>query len=94
MNIVGAVISIAAAVAVGFAILIILDQRFEVKEKLRGKLPVLKKRPWLPIAAAPVFEAVLGITCIVMRIPEIAFYVTGGIVLGIAVGLMEFGGEE
>ena len=93
MSRIGAIFAIAAAIAVGFAVMLVLDQRLGTKEKLRERLPVLREKPWLLMISIPLFEALLGIICLVMRIPEIAFYITGGVILGAAVSLIEGGGE-
>ncbi len=87
----GAVMCIIAAAALGFALMIILDQKFGTKEKLREKLPILKRKPWLLIVMLPVFEVIFGLICIVMRVPEVVFYLTGGCLLGATVGTVELG---
>ena len=95
MSRIGAIFAIAAAIAVGFAVMIVLEQRFGTKEKLRetlrDRLPILGQKPWLLLIAVPVFEAVLGGIFLVMRLPEILFYLIGGAVLGAAVSLMDNG---
>ena len=71
-----------------------LEQRLSLRTRLRRKIPVLSRNPWLVIGV--MFGAVLltGVILLLVSAPVAAYYAAGGLMTGTVIMLLSGNDSE
>ena len=76
---IGAVICLAGTLLFGFGAWFALEQRFGLRTRLIRRFPVLRVKPWAAIGVLLAAILLLGFLFLVLHVPEVAYYITGGL---------------
>ena len=81
MNRMGAFITLVISMGISFVLWKGLDERLDIRERIVGRFRVFRSKPWLVVLVMLGVIVALGLLLVVMRVPEVVYYIVSGVAL-------------
>ena len=81
MNRMGALITLALVMGITFIAWKALGERFDVQNKIVKRFSLLRRKPWTVVLAMFGVIVVLGFAFMILRLPEVSYYIAAGIII-------------